>query len=369
MKILIVGGGPVGLSAAIHARLAGMEAHVFDRQAPPIDKACGEGLMPGGVQALKAIGVEIPEGQRFNGIRYLQEDLPNTPLAEGLFGHGHGLGIRRLALHQALIHRAEDLGVELHWKRSVKGMEQGLLKTETGDIRGDFILGADGLYSSCQKWANLHQQAGKSNRYGIRRHYQITPWSDFVEVYWNDGCEAYVTPTGPNTIGVAVLWSATEHRPSAQDPLAPFPRLRERLAGVPHASHSRGAGPFARRPKAVQQGQLLLIGDAAGYVDALTGEGLALGFRQAEAAIQAIAKGRPATYRKAHKALVRRPFFLTRSLCWVAAHPRLRQRLIRGLARDPQLFSNALDLMEGHKGWRSLGAWRALRLLGRLARR
>jgi flavin-dependent dehydrogenase len=254
----------------------------------------------------------------------------------------------------------------LHWGCAAKKLTESGLETDQGEVKGRFILGADGLYSPTQKWTGLYQKPKPSRRYGIRRHYQIAPWSGFVEVYWNVGCEAYVTPTGPNTVGVALLWRADAHRPNSEDLLAPFPRLRDRLQGCPFASHTRGAGPLARRPRAVQRGCVLLVGDASGYADAITGEGLSLGFRQAEAAISAITAGDARAYRGVHRKLVQRPFLITKSLCWVAQHPRTRQRLLAGLAKDPTLFSRSLDLMEGHKGWLALGLGRVLRLLRRL---
>jgi flavin-dependent dehydrogenase len=367
MRLLIVGGGPVGLAAAIQARLHGMEALVFDRQQAPIDKACGEGLMPGGVQALVELGIHLPSAQTFQGIRYFQEDLPNEPIAEGKFGEGEGLGIRRVLLHQALVDRAQSLGAELHWGTRVTGLNHARLQTESGEVQGDWVLGADGLHSPTRKWAGLEKSTKGSRRYGLRRHYATAPWSDFVEVYWSAGCEAYVTPTGPESVGVALLWNQAQHRPCSQDPLAPFPRLRERLAGAAHASISRGAGPFHRRVRRVHKDKLLLVGDAAGYVDALTGEGIALGFRQAKSAIEALAGNRPEIYARTHRALCRRPFFLTRQLTWVASRPGLRRRLIRSLAMDPVLFSRFLDFMEGHGGWTRLGILRCARLLGRLA--
>jgi len=367
MKVLIVGGGPVGLAAAIRARLRGMEAIVFDRQRPPIDKACGEGLMPGGVQALRDLGVQIPQAHAFGGIRYFQEDHPHEAVAEGRFSHGGGFGIRRLALHESLVKRAEEVGVDLRWETHVTRLEPNALHTDTERIHGDWIVGADGLHSPIRKWAGLERKHKKPQRYGLRRHYAIAPWSDCVEVYWTRGCEAYVTPTSPESVGVAILWHQNQHQPKRDHPISPFPRLQERIATADFLSIPRGAGPLRREVTRVQKDRLLLVGDAAGYVDALTGEGLALGFRQAEAAISAIENNQPNRYRSAHRALCRRPFFLTKTLRWIAAHPGIRRRVIRGLAKDPVLFSRFLDLMEGEAGWSQLGLLRTTRLLGGLA--
>ncbi len=104
--LLVVGGGPAGLATAIRARLAGLTATVIDRSRPPIDKACGEGLMPDAVARLREIGVEL-RGFSFRGIRYVDGDL----VAEGHFPGSGGLGVRRTELHATLVRRAEEVGV------------------------------------------------------------------------------------------------------------------------------------------------------------------------------------------------------------------------------------------------------------------
>jgi len=259
------------------------------------------------------------------------------------------------------------LGARLHWSCPVTGFSKDGIQTASQKFKGDWIIGADGLHSPMRKWAGLNVKTQKPKRYGLRRHYEVAPWADRVEVYWSVGCEAYVTPVDGQSVGVAILWNREKHRPQKTAPLAPFPRLQERLKGAKYASVSSGSGPLLQEVRAVQKGRLLLVGDAAGYVDALTGEGLSLGFRQAKAAVQAIADERVASYASAHHALSKRPFFLTRKLCWVASRTRLRRRFIRALSKDPVLFSRALDLMEGQRGWLKLGFFRCLRLLTRLA--
>src|SRR6476469_482033 len=110
--VAIVGGGPAGLSAAIQVATRGLSCIVFDRQPSPVDKACGEGLMPAGLAALKAMNVELPatECSAFTAIRYVQEDgrFVEAPLPEP-----GGLGVRRVALHQAMAARAKLAGAEL----------------------------------------------------------------------------------------------------------------------------------------------------------------------------------------------------------------------------------------------------------------
>ena len=113
------------------------------------------------------------------------------------------------------------------------------------------------------------------SRYGFRRHYRLAPWSTFVEVHWAKGAEAYVTPVSDDEVGVAFLWH--ERAPSWEAMLSRFPHLA-RLRGASALSSIQGAGPFRRRPRRVTAGRLALVGDASGYVDAITGEGVAIAF-------------------------------------------------------------------------------------------
>lgn len=358
--VLVVGGGPAGLAAALEARRAGFaRVRVLERRRPPIDKACGEGLMPDGVARLAELGVEIPaQGSApFGGIRYVDGDLA----AEGRFppgrapGGGRGLGVRRTVLHQALTERAAGAGVELSWGVKVTGLATGAgglpagVETTAGPIAARWIVAADGLLSPLRRQAGLAPRprprrpgAGDRRRFGVRRHFRLAPWSDLVEVHWGDRAEAYVTPVAPDEVGVALLWSGGPARFGAL--LAGFPALARRLAGAPVTSRARGAGPLLQPVRRVVRGRLALVGDAAGYVDAITGEGLSLAFHQARALAAAQAEGDLAAYDRAHRRIGRLPDAVTRAVLALERRPRLRRRLLAVLAADPELFGRLLGV-------------------------
>jgi menaquinone-9 beta-reductase len=357
--LLVVGGGPAGLATAIRARLAGLDATVLDRFHPPIDKACGEGLMPDAVARLREIGVE-PPGSAIRGIRYVDGGLT----AEGVFPQAGGLGVRRLDLHESLVRRAEEVGVELRWGVSAKGLEEGGVATDQGPIRARWIVGADGLLSKVRLWAGLAGEPGPLRRFGVRRHFAVAPWTDCVEVYWGPDCEAYVTPVGPDRLGLAMLWSG---KTSSFDELIEcFPTLRDRLAGAPEISRDRGAGPLHQKVLGVRRGNVALVGDASGYLDAITGEGMAVAFHQTAALVEAIVAGDLDSYAAAHRRISRLPDFMTSMVLALERRPRLRRRALRALAAEPALFSRLLGIHG-----RTLPAWRfgldgALRLAWRL---
>jgi menaquinone-9 beta-reductase len=366
--VVVVGGGPAGLATALEARLAGFRVTVLERSRPVLDKACGEGLMPDAAAHLRRLGVELPPGASFPfcGIRYVDGGVA----VEGTFPGAGGLGVRRLALHQALVRRAEEAGVDLRWGVAARGLAPGTggswtgVETDEGLIAARWIVGADGLLSRVRRWAGLEKGAGPLRRFGVRRHYTLTPWTDVVEVYWGPGCEAYVTPVGPDLVGVAMLWSG--EKLGFDDLLARFPAVQERLTGAPEASRDRGAGPLHQRVRGVRCANLALVGDAAGYLDAITGEGLAIAFHQSAALVDALRRGSLAGYAAASRRIHRLPDAMTSLMLALERRPRLRARAVRALAAEPALFSLLLGIHGRLLPARSLGIDGALRLAWRL---
>jgi flavin-dependent dehydrogenase len=359
VDLLIVGGGPAGLATAVRARLAGLTVTVLDRSHPPIDKACGEGLMPDAVARLREIGVE-PRGRPFRGIRYLDGEV----VAEGLFPHAGGLGVRRTELHRALACRAEEVGVSLRWGLKATGLGAEGVETERATFAARWIVGADGLRSQVRRWSGLAGAESPFRRFGVRRHFALAPWTDFVEVYWGPACEAYVTPVGEREVGIAMLWSGG---PADFDGLLErFPILKDRIAGAAVVSRDRGAGPLHQRARAVHRGNLALVGDAAGYLDAITGEGLAVALHESAALVEAILAGRLSLYGAACRRLNRLPNTMTSLVLALERRPRLRRRVIRALAGEPALFSQLLGIHARTLQPHYLGVEGALRLAWRL---
>jgi 2-polyprenyl-6-methoxyphenol hydroxylase-like FAD-dependent oxidoreductase len=334
IDLLVVGGGPTGLATAILATRAGFSTTVVEAREGPIDKACGEGLMPSAVAALQEMGV-CPTGRSFHGIRYVD----GTACAEGRFSAGPGLGIRRTQLHQALSARADALGVTRVQARA--GVPtQGPGWVEAAGVRASWLVAADGLHSPVRRALGVALPPRSPARYGLRRHFHVRPWSDLVEVHWAADAEAYVTPVADDLVGVAVLFGG---RGDYDDWLCRFPALRERLAGAPVASSIRGAGPFEQRVERRRVGRILLAGDAAGYVDPLTGEGVNLGIAAGAALVRLLRDSRPEAYDATWRRLTVRHRALTHALLWAARRPALRRRIVPAAGRLPVVFCAALD--------------------------
>ncbi len=337
--LLIVGGGPAGLATAIFAASEGLEVALLERRRFPIDKPCGEGLMPGGVRLLEAMGARIQKSHPFEGIRYIDE----RNVAEARFRDGHGLGVRRTELSRALWARARELGVAIKEETRVEAVIQwtdgATVAFTEGSLDAKWVVVADGLGSLVPSFSR-----GGMRRYGFRRHYRLAPWSNFVEVHWGEGAEAYVTPVGEEEVGVAVLWH--ERAPSWQAMLSRFRHLEERLRGASAVSAIQGAGPFRRRPRRVTAGRLALVGDASGYVDAITGEGIAIAFECARALAKSLKEGGLASYEGAHRSAMRRYRGTTEVVLALAAFPWLRRGVVSALAGRSILFERLLGLTQ-----------------------
>jgi flavin-dependent dehydrogenase len=330
--VLVVGGGPVGLAAAIEARLAGLSVTVIEPREAPIDKACGEGLMPGALPLLDRLGVQ-PRGFALHGVSYQN----GRREAVHRFSTGHGLGVRRTTLQRALHERAVELGASVVRER-VEALENAGGAVSAAGIHADWMLACDGLHSTVARLAGLqHSAPAARRRYGLRRHYRVEPWSDLIEVHWNRLGELYVTPTADGMVGIALL--ARQHS-TFDAALAASPELAARVANAQPASDLRGAGPFRQRTHARVAGRVMLVGDASGYVDAITGEGLRLGFAQARAAIDCIMSG--ADYERRWRNITRDFRVLTSGLATVAASP-LRAGVVPLAAALPGLYGRAVE--------------------------
>ena len=336
--LLVVGGGPVGLAAALHGVRRGLSVEVWEPRAGVIDKACGEGLMPGGVAALDALGVH-PVGEPLSGIAY----LAGSRRADARFRSGPGRGVRRTTLHRDLREAAFDSGVRVVPRKLTRLTQtDGAVVVDGGRAVGH-VVAADGLHSPVRRLLGVGRPA-PVRRYGQRVHVRTEPWTSFVEVHWSAHAEAYVTPVAPDLVGVAVL---TSRRAPFTEHLAEFPSLVRRLAGRPLTA-VRGAGPLWQRTSRRVVGRVLLVGDAAGYVDALTGEGISLGLAQAAAAVEAVADGDPSSYEQQWTSITRSYRLLTTGLVAAASVPLLRQTLVPAAEALPGVFGAIVDRLAGH---------------------
>jgi flavin-dependent dehydrogenase len=353
--LAIVGGGPAGLATAIVAAKAGHSVLVVERREFPPDKACGEGVLPPGVHALEQLGVtrhlEPSSYRPFAGIRFLQEDGTS---AEGRLPR-NGLGIRRTVLVEAMARRATEIGATLVHSCDVSAIERtsdgAVVQTSAGRVRARLVVAADGLHSRIRRASGLDAAAGVRRRFALRQHYRMPPWTDMVEVHVDKSAQAFATPVTADSVGVNFLWEdGAIAEPTVDSLLARFPTLMERLHEAPAITSVKGAGPMGRGALRRTAQRLVLMGDAAGFVDSISGDGLSIAFNSAlilgKHLPQVLARGATleslAPYESAARRLFRGYWIVTNGLLWLARHPAARSGTIHYLSRHQRVFSAAM---------------------------
>ena len=356
-EALIVGGRTLPeLAAAIALRQRGIDCMVVEARGPAIDKACGEGLMPDSRETLGRLGVTLSEtdGHLFHGIRFEN----SAHRVDANFPNGSGIGVRRPHLHTLLANRAEAAGAHLHWNSRIQlpvagaaGSGSRVAHINGQSVRYRWLIGADGQASSVRKWAGLDRVRRRLLRFGFRTHYRIAPWSEFVEVHWARGGQLYITPVAPDC--VCVVYITRDPKGDRNHVLDSFPEVAHRLAGAEIVSQPRGAVTATCKLHRVASDSVALIGDASGSTDAITGEGLAISFRQALALADSISSGSLESYRRAHAQIGKMPYVMGSLMLNLDRWPGLQLRAIRALACTPGVFG---ELLHAHMGEEALAS-------------
>lgn len=333
IDLIVAGGGPAGLATALHGARTGLEVVVVEPRSGIIDKACGEGLMPHSVVQLERLGVQ-PPGTPLAGITYVDGQRS----VSARFRAGVGRGVRRTALHAALVDAAKAAGVRVV-QGEVADVTQDAESVHAGGLRARYLAAADGLHSPIRRSMGLEVPSGGKRRWGIRRHVHVAPWTDHVEVHWGRNAEAYVTPVADDCVGIAIL---TSRRGGFDSHFGDFAALLDRVNGCPHGP-DRAAGPLRQKVRARAAGRVLLVGDAAGYVDALTGEGLGIAFGAAELLVGCVAADRPGDYDRQWRRMSRRYRLLTAGLLQASAHASVRSAIVPAAASLPGVFAGIVN--------------------------
>lgn len=372
----IIGAGPAGVSTAIRFARMGLQVRIIDSKTTPIDKACGEGIMPSGVRHLEDLDVlrhiQLSQTFSFCGVRYHAGNIS----AEGQFWDKKGLGIRRVVLSDAL-HSAmgeyENISFSKDTLCDFKSESDCVsVSTMSNNFRCRLLVGADGLRSKTTDVANLTGRKSNLKRYGMVQHYTVAPWSSFVEVTFTRGAECYVTPLSDHSVGVAILfdkamWRQANEKVSFDALMDLFPDLKKQLKYAEINGPCQALGPLYQRTLSPVGNRVALVGDAAGYVDAITGEGISLGLAQSKALIDCVGacllakesklETSLADYKKMVRAIKRNYEFTTWIALQIARFPRFQTMIVGILKKRPRLFDTFLRINMNEAPIRSLFSW------------
>jgi menaquinone-9 beta-reductase len=339
-EVIIIGAGPAGIVAAIAARKFDFQTIVLDARMPPINKPCGEGILPQGVAALRMLGISLPSdsGFPFRGIRFVDEEHS----ARADFACTTGFAVRRAKLHQLLVSHAIAAGVEFRWGARVMEIDQESVTTAKERLCYRWLIGADGQNSRVRKWAGLDRRPVRRKRFGFCSHFRVKPWSNVAEVHWGRGCQIFITPMAGQEVSVAVISRDPGLR--LEGALSRFPILAEKLRGAAQTTRELGDATSLRILPEVARGQVALIGDASGTVDAVTGHGLSLSFQQAIPLAEAMRLNDTAHYQHAHKNIAAVPIAMSRLMLLMCGNDWIRRRTIRLFQETPGLFSKLLAI-------------------------
>lgn len=364
--VIIVGAGPAGASLAVALGRQGLEVELYEQAVFPREKACGEGLLPAGVEALRALELDAAVGGRpLLGVRY---HLPGGSARSGFDAgelRAHGIGQKRLRLDATLwAAAAQSPGV-----RAAAGTRVDALLHDQGRVSGvivdgeprraGLVVAADGSNSTLRRKLGL-ERLGRPRRVGIRAHFRrprdAEPLSD-IEIFLRPGYELYVTPLPDDELLVAAL--AHEHlaagdlRHGFERWVSREPLLRDWLDGATQTSELRGRAPLVSSTRGREPAGLILLGDAAASVDPITAGGLSLALVSAELLARHAAELLTGSvlarrrFERARAGVVRVHRWLGAGVLALAGRPRLAELARRGFSAHPSAMQALVGLAGG----------------------
>src|SRR5579875_826866 len=372
--LVVIGAGPVGATLAMLSARTGRKVALLDRATFPRDKACGEGLLPSGVRVLQDLGIDLA-GLGFPELRGVRYRLACGRSAAAAFPGSPGRGVRRVVLDATLVQRAAATpGVRFHpgcplvaLVPSRRGIE---VHTGLGQLRAWTLVGADGLHSTTARLLGRARPPRRPARYGVVGHLACDRLPQEVVVTLLDEAEVYVAPVARDELLVAVLGGRQSLLRAGGRLLDRFRALVERahpeLAGAPLRGRLRGAGPFGVRALPVAADGVFLVGDAAGFADPLTGDGIAAGLAQAEALATLLAptnvdladRRQLAVAAARYRGWWRQQWWRRRLLAGLALRlggsAALARRALEGMGRRPEALAALLEVDDGGRSLRSL---------------
>ena len=355
---LVVGAGPAGSALAAGLARHGARVMLVERSRHPRPKACAEYASPRIAEELSRLGLardawasdavalsgmEIHAGGHAVRIGYADHR-----------GSRNAWGVDRRSFDARLASHAASSGAELREGTAVVGLRDGtrriggatVRQLETGReevVEAAWVIGADGARSTVARLLGVERAVRYPRRLGLVAHYEgVGDLRDHGEMHVGHGLYVGLAPTPGGELNVGMALPLRDGaRPAAErfgDAIASLPDVQHRLAGGARISPIRGAAPIGHRVDRAAGPGWLLIGDAAGFVDPFTGEGIHRALRSARAATLALSRGGDVggTYERER----RRAFAAKDALTW----------LVQGFVAVPPVLEHAVERLGARPG-------------------